>query len=67
MYDLQSLYRQFSGSYFFISFLKACNDVSLNSLGAILQIFGPRNKILSVPQKTLLAFGNSNCENCCKL
>ena len=39
----------------------------LNSLGTIFQTFGPRNEILSVPQKTLHTFGNSNCENCRKL
>ena len=68
MYDLHSLHGQFSGSHFLISFLKACNDVSfLNSFETIFQIFGPKNEILSVPQKTLLVFANSNCENCRKL
>ena len=38
-----------------------------NSLGTIIHICGLRNKILSLPQKTLLTFGNSNCENCCRL
>ena len=68
MYDLHSLHGQFSGSHFLISFLKACNNVSsLNSLGTIFHIFGPRNEILSVPQKILLTFVNSNFENCRKL
>ena len=67
MYDLHSLHRQFSGSHFLISFLKACNVSFLNSFGTIFQIFGPRNEILSVPQNTLLTFGNSNRENCHKL
>ena len=68
MYDLHSLHGQFSGSHFLISFLKACNNVSsLNSLGTIFHIFGPRNEILSVPQEILLPFGNSNCENCRKM
>ena len=68
MYDLHSLHGQFSGSHFLISFLKACNDASfLNSFETIFQIFGPKNEILSVPQKTLLVFANSNCENCRKL
>ena len=68
MYDFYSLNGQFSACHFLFSFLKACNDVSfLNSLGTIFQIFGPRNEILPVPQKTLLAFGNTNCENCRKL
>ena len=68
MYDLHSLHGQFSGSHFSVSFLKACNDVFfLNSLGTIFQIFGPINQIFSVPEKALLTFGNSNCENCLKL
>ena len=68
MYDSHSLHGQFSGCHFFISFLKASKDVSfLNSFGTIFQIFGPRNEILSVPQKTLFTFGKSNCENCRKL
>ena len=68
MYDLHSLHGQVLGCQFLISFLKTSNDVSfLNSLGRIFQIFGPRNEILSVPQKILLTFGKSNCENCRKL
>ena len=68
MYELHSLHGQFSGCHFLISFLKACNNVFLlNSLGTIFQIFGPRSEILFVPQKALLTFGNSNCENCRKL
>ena len=68
MYDLHSLHGQFSGCHFLISFLKAFNDVSFfNSLGTIFQIFGLRIEILSVPQRALLTFGNSNCENCHKL
>ena len=68
MHDLHSLHGEFSGCHFLVSFLKACNDVSfINSLGTIFQIFGRRNKTLSVPEKTLLTFGNSNCENCRKL
>ena len=68
MYDLHSIHGQFSGSHFLISFLKACNDVSfLNSLGTIFQYLDPTNEILSFPQKTLLTFNNSNCENCRKL
>ena len=68
MYDLHSLHGQFSSCHFLISFLKACNDVSfLNSLETIFQIFGLRNEILSVPQRALLTFGNSNCENCHEL
>ena len=68
MYDLHSLHGQFSGSHFLISFLKACNNVSsLNSLGTIFHIFGPRNEILSDPQEIRLTFGNSNCENCRKM
>ena len=68
MYDLHSLHGQFSSCRFLISFLKACNDVSfLNSLETIFQIFGLRNEILSVPQRALLTFGNSNCENCHEL
>ena len=55
MYDLHSLHGQFSVSHFLISFLKACNDVCCsNSSGTIFQIFGPRNKIFSVPQKHFL-------------
>ena len=68
MYDLHSLYGQFSGCPLLISFLKACNDVTfLNSLGAIFKIFRPRNEILSFSQKTLLTFGKLDCENCRKL
>ena len=68
MYDLHSLHGQFSGCHFLISFLKAFNDVSsFNSLGTIFQIFGLRIEILSVPQRALLTFGNSNCENRHKL
>ena len=68
MYNLHSLHEQFSGRHFLISYWKTCNDVSfLNSLGTIFQILGPINEILSVPQKTLFTFGNSNCENCRKL
>ena len=67
MYDLHSLHGQFSGYHFFTVFLKASNDVSLlNSFGTIFQFFGPRNEILSVPQKALFTFGKSNCENCRK-
>ena len=48
----------FQFAIFLISFLKASNDVYfLNSLGTIFQIFGERNEILSVKQKTLLTFG----------
>ena len=64
MYDLHSLQGQFSGCHFLISFLKASNVSFLKSLGTIFQIFGLRNEILSVPQKTLLIFGKLNCENC---
>ena len=52
MYNLHT-WTVFTGCHFLISFLKACNDVSfLNSLRAIFKIFGTRNEILSVPQKT---------------
>ena len=58
MYDLHSLHGQFSGSYFLISFLKACNNVSsLNSVGTIFHIFGPRNeKLLEVKVDNKLNF-----------
>ena len=67
MYDLHSLYGQFSGCHFQISFLKASNDVSLNLLGTLFQIFRSRNKILSVPQKSLPTYRKLNCEMCRKL
>ena len=52
--DLHRLHGQFSGCHFFISFVKACKDVSfLNSLGTIFLIFGPRNEVLSVLQTTI--------------
>ena len=53
MYDSHSLHGQFSGSgCFFISFLKAYDFFAfLNSFGTIFQISGPRNEMLSVPQK----------------
>ena len=62
MYDLYGLHGQF-----LISFLKAYNVSFINSVGIMFQIFGPNNKILSVPKKTFLTLGKSNCENCCKL
>ena len=68
MYDLHSPHGQILGCHFLISFLKASNDAFfLNSLGTIFQIFGLRNEILSVPQKTRLTSGKLNCENCRKL
>ena len=38
-------------------------DASINLLGIIFQIFGPKNEILCVPQKALLIFDKLNCEN----